>query len=99
MFGCPGIGWLDYKSSCYMIIQRSIDWKGALQYCRNKGADLASINTKDENDFVYSQLPKGKCLFVLLLNKLHLYQNELYSLSIVISYKIKELVFLILIYI
>ena len=63
MLGCPGIGWLDYKSSCYMIIQRSIDWKGALQYCRNKGADLASINTKDENDFVYSQLPKGKCLF------------------------------------
>ena len=59
-FGCPGKGWIDYKSSCYLLLQEKKNWKGALQYCRKQGADLASIGDKEENDFIYSQLPKGE---------------------------------------
>ena len=67
--GCQGKGWVDYKGSCYLFRQEKSDWNDALRSCRTEGGDLASINDKDESDFILSQLPKGILYMSLVVRK------------------------------
>ncbi|KAK3585793.1 hypothetical protein CHS0354_010572 [Potamilus streckersoni] len=52
--------WLEYDSNCYLFVQERTDWNIALQSCRQKGGDLASIANQEEQNFIFSQMPERK---------------------------------------
>ena len=50
--GCP-TGWDLLKSNCYKVFAAtSPSWKYAENQCQGEGGHLASIHSKEENDFV-----------------------------------------------
>ncbi len=47
-----GRGWTEFDGSCYVFIRDLKNWYSARRFCRGYGADLVSISSVDENDFV-----------------------------------------------
>ncbi|XP_071769192.1 uncharacterized protein LOC139922567 [Centroberyx gerrardi] len=45
-------GWIKFNSSCYYIASESKNWDKSRQDCRDRGADLAIINSKEEQNFL-----------------------------------------------
>ncbi|XP_065146852.1 C-type lectin domain family 17, member A-like [Paramisgurnus dabryanus] len=45
-------GWIYFQSSLYFISPEKKSWTESRSYCRERGADLISINNKEEQDFV-----------------------------------------------
>lgn len=66
VIGCED-GWQAFGDYCYWF--SNADGNGdyashdeAQKQCQDKGANLASIHSSDENDFVYSLLNCERCL-------------------------------------
>ena len=51
--GCSS-GWTEFQRSCYILVQSSYYWTDADLHCRGLGANLTSIHSKEENDFIFS---------------------------------------------
>ncbi|KAG8125018.1 hypothetical protein E2320_020311 [Naja naja] len=54
---CPSIAWIPFQKSCYALLQGSSEVYGmddARELCRGNasGADIITINSKDENTFI-----------------------------------------------
>uniref|UniRef100_A0A672QAC1 C-type lectin domain-containing protein n=1 Tax=Sinocyclocheilus grahami TaxID=75366 RepID=A0A672QAC1_SINGR len=47
-------GWIYYQSSFYFISSEMKSWAESRRYCTERGADLISINNREEQDFVKS---------------------------------------------
>ncbi|XP_048034578.1 C-type lectin domain family 4 member K-like isoform X2 [Megalobrama amblycephala] len=45
-------GWTYYQSSFYYISNDTKNWTESRRYCTKRGADLVSINNREEQDFV-----------------------------------------------
>ena len=52
---CPD-GWKLFGASCYKFDERSTTWAEADKLCAQEGGRLASIHSKDEDDFIKSNL-------------------------------------------
>ncbi|KAK3507549.1 hypothetical protein QTP70_028452, partial [Hemibagrus guttatus] len=50
------LGWRDFNSSFYHISTAMKTWNESRQDCRNRGADLVIINSKEEEEFISLQL-------------------------------------------
>jgi len=62
VFKCDdAAGWKAWKDHCYYYSPKGVKrtWYEARQECIDMGGDLASINTKGENDFVESVIWQG----------------------------------------
>ncbi|KAF5897167.1 antigen like protein, partial [Clarias magur] len=46
------LGWRDFNSSLYYISTENKDWKKSREDCRERGADLAIVNSKGEQEFI-----------------------------------------------
>lgn len=59
---CPE-GWLNYGVSCYMVVEKSLDWEGARDHCVVNTpyhyGHLATIHDAKENDFITYVVLKG----------------------------------------
>ncbi|KAM6459236.1 CD302 antigen isoform 7-T7 [Liasis olivaceus] len=56
---CPSIAWISFQKSCYALLQGSSEvhsMDDARELCQGNasGADIISINSKDENTFIQS---------------------------------------------
>ncbi|KAI4896084.1 hypothetical protein NFI96_027216, partial [Prochilodus magdalenae] len=49
------LGWKQFGSSYYYPSAEKKSWHDARQYCRERGADLAIINNRKEQEFIYRQ--------------------------------------------
>ena len=49
--GCDP-GWKYFKGNCYFVSPKFKDWEDARNDCRMKGADLTSIQSNEENNFL-----------------------------------------------
>jgi len=49
--GCPA-GWDVLGSNCYKAFESELNWQDAENHCKGQGGHLASIHSKEENDFV-----------------------------------------------
>lgn len=63
--GCED-GWNAFEDYCYYYSNadyndNTYSYEDAQSECQKMGAKLASIHTKEENDFVYSMLDSCKC--------------------------------------
>lgn len=45
-------GWSGYGSNCYKLLTEYSDIDVCRRHCRQAGGDLASIHSKEENDFI-----------------------------------------------
>lgn len=59
-YGCPP-GWLPYNNNCYLIKRNPATWKQAQIACRQESSDLASIQSVQENEFIWTKLPEKTC--------------------------------------
>ncbi|XP_066913843.1 alpha-N-acetylgalactosamine-specific lectin-like [Clytia hemisphaerica] len=57
--GCDS-GWTEYSGDFYAYINQKKTWNNAELYCISKGDHLASIKSKQENDFVYRLTTGGR---------------------------------------
>jgi len=50
-FFCPD-GWKKFNQNCYNFVEKTLSWKNAENHCKQEGGHLASVNSKEENDFI-----------------------------------------------
>merc|ERR1719208_454428 len=48
---CP-VGWSQFRGRCYKYFDNSVKWDDAREHCLSEEADLASIHSEEENDFL-----------------------------------------------
>ena len=48
--------WREYEDSLYLIVLKRLTWGRAKQYCSNKGAHLMDVGTRNESDYINSQV-------------------------------------------
>ena len=46
--------WQEFQDHCYKVFDYKVSWYDAQASCSSYGANLASIHSKEENDFVRS---------------------------------------------
>uniref|UniRef100_UPI00398E92DA C-type lectin domain family 12 member B-like n=1 Tax=Pristiophorus japonicus TaxID=55135 RepID=UPI00398E92DA len=51
---CP-TGWQSHKGHCYSFSTQQVSWDKAKKQCDSKNSHLTVINTKEEQDFLYSR--------------------------------------------
>ncbi|XP_070587719.1 CD302 antigen isoform X2 [Erythrolamprus reginae] len=57
LFACPSIAWIPFQKSCYGLLMGSSEvysMEDARELCQDFGADIITINSKDENNFIQS---------------------------------------------
>jgi len=45
-------GWAVHGTSCYKVFETKLNWKDAENHCQEYGGHLASIHSKEENEFI-----------------------------------------------
>jgi C-type mannose receptor len=51
--------WKMFNQSCYKLVMNYSDIRECRKDCQKEGADLASVHSKDENDFIVSLLEES----------------------------------------
>ncbi|KAI8499378.1 hypothetical protein Bbelb_231420 [Branchiostoma belcheri] len=55
-------GWIEYNKHCYKLMRDKVKWSTANSRCKQHGANLASVQSREENDFIamlITNAPKG----------------------------------------
>lgn len=60
--GCPS-GWVGFSDNCYQWNSQKLTWSDAREFCNNHEADLVSIHSDLENNFISYQLSPKKQRF------------------------------------
>ncbi|KAL5010854.1 hypothetical protein ScPMuIL_013159 [Solemya velum] len=55
MFGCLH-GWKAYRGNCYRFMAQSVTWQGARTHCGRFGGELATVNSRQLQEFLFSQI-------------------------------------------
>ncbi|XP_040911919.1 macrophage mannose receptor 1-like [Toxotes jaculatrix] len=58
-FNTTSDGWLMWRGSQYLINTRSKTMEDARHFCQQRNGDLVSINSKDENSFLWKQISRS----------------------------------------
>jgi len=56
---CPA-GWKSFNSHCYKVFKERRSWADAAERCVEEGGELASIESSQENDFIFTMLGNQK---------------------------------------
>ncbi|VDI21863.1 Hypothetical predicted protein, partial [Mytilus galloprovincialis] len=53
-------GWVHFGNSCYFFSSRHKSWLDAASFCRAYHSELASVETRAENDFITDTINRIK---------------------------------------
>lgn len=53
------VGWQPFQTSCYKLTSEKYDWETAQKTCQKMEANLVSIHTLPELEFILRSLKKG----------------------------------------
>merc|ERR1712126_153109 len=67
----PGIAWMELGDYCYHISKEAMDWDTSQVYCWEKGAYLAEIMSRDEEDLLDTFLIEGTSYWIGLSDLSH----------------------------
>ena len=72
---CPQ-HWFSWGDSCYRAYKGPKSWNDSLTFCRENQADLASLNSAEENQFVFQNINATKGIWIGLVKdtKLQLFR-------------------------
>ncbi|XP_067035260.1 C-type lectin BpLec-like [Acropora muricata] len=59
--------WLSWGDSCYRAYKGPKSWNDSLTFCRENQADLASLNSAEENQFVLQNVDATKGIWIGLV--------------------------------
>lgn len=57
------VGWQAFQAGCYKLTSEKIDWDTAQKTCQKMEANLVSIHTLPELEFILRNLKKGDAFF------------------------------------
>jgi len=60
---CPA-GWSQFGEDCYKYFDNSVEWEEARERCLSEKADLASIHSEEEHDFLLEIIGNAKRVWV-----------------------------------
>lgn len=63
---CPQ-HWLSWGDSCYRAYKGPKTWSDSLKFCRENQADLASLNSAEENQFVFQNVDATNGIWIGLM--------------------------------
>ena len=63
---CPQ-HWFSWDDSCYRAYKGPKTWNDSLTFCRENQADLASLNSAEENQFVFQNINARKGIWIGLV--------------------------------
>ena len=66
MAACPQ-HWLSWGDSCYRDYKAPKTWNDSLKFCRENQADLASLNSAEENQFVLKNVDATNGIWIGLV--------------------------------
>ena len=66
LVACPQ-HWLGWGDSCYRAFKGPKSWNDSLTFCRENQADLASLNSAEENQFVFQNVDATKGIWIGLV--------------------------------
>jgi len=58
-----GQNYMEFEDNCYLFLQSRSTWKDAQRQCRMRGANLASVHSESENQFIANTLSKNHQTF------------------------------------
>ena len=62
------VGWQAFQAGCYKLTSDKLDWDTAQKTCQKMEANLVSIHTLPELEFLIRNLKKGDLLVHFLFN-------------------------------
>ncbi|XP_070560009.1 alpha-N-acetylgalactosamine-specific lectin-like [Ptychodera flava] len=65
---CPDT-WSSFGGSCYSFMDVKYDWNKAESFCKSLGGHLASIHSRQENEFVAALPPSSQSFWIGLNDK------------------------------
>ena len=63
---CPQ-HWLSWGDSCYRFYKGPKSWNESLTFCRENQADLVSLNSAEENQFVFQNVDATRGIWIGLV--------------------------------
>ena len=57
--------WYGFENHCYFLSDEKRTWVEARKVCTDHGADLATIQNLEDNDFIFSEFAMGKYTLII----------------------------------
>lgn len=80
------VGWQAFQASCYKLTSEKIDWDTAQKTCQKMEANLVSIHTLPELEFIIRNLKRGDLSI--------LYRTTLFPLSCIVDHRVPTSIWL-----
>lgn len=61
------VGWQSFQAGCYKLNSAKSDWQTSSKACQRMEANLVSIHTLPELEFILRNLKKGQCFMLWLM--------------------------------
>lgn len=74
------VGWQNFQAGCYRLNSDNLDWSSAHKICQKMEANLVSIHTLPELEFITKHMKKG----IDMLMPIYKYTENIFFISLLV---------------